>query len=174
MIKSQDIKIDITSKCLIQIKLINGSDTIDLKYKWITASKKKQELNSNTLHIIIDLFFKTETIHNQHQGIEMTNFTEFSHNNIIYRADPSYRNESAWYDWAMVAWSVPHWYTNSQIQEETFPKILLVSNTDGQSSGKKNKAMLTPAKLLAFIELENGDRFAIVQSCFEYWKKCLC
>ena len=64
MIKSQEINTNMASKCLIQIKLINGSNTIDLKYNWITASKKKQELNSNTLHIIIDLFSKTETIHN--------------------------------------------------------------------------------------------------------------
>ena len=62
----------------------------------------------------------------------------------------------------MVAWSIPHWYTKSQIQEETFPKIILVSNIDGQFSRKNKKAMLTPAKLLAFIELKNGDKFAIV------------
>ena len=34
--------------------------------------------------------------------------------------------------------------------------------------------MLTPAKLIAFIEIGNGKNSAIVQSCFEYRKKYLC
>ena len=40
MMKSHNIKTDMASNCLIQIKLIQGSDTISLKYNWTTASKK--------------------------------------------------------------------------------------------------------------------------------------
>ena len=46
------------SKCLIQIKLINGSDTNDLKYKWRTASNKDQELNSILLQIVVNQFLR--------------------------------------------------------------------------------------------------------------------
>ena len=80
------------SKCLIQIKLINGSDTISLKYKWKTASKKNQELNFTLLQIILDQFIKSKSKQIQHEGIEFIVFTEFSHSNIIYSADPSYKN----------------------------------------------------------------------------------
>ena len=82
------------SNCMIQTKMIKGSDTIDLKYKWTTASKKKQELNFTMIQIIVDQFFKTEVKQIQHEGIELISFIEFSYNNIIYRVDPFYRNES--------------------------------------------------------------------------------
>ena len=79
-------KTDMASKCLIQIKLIDESDIINLKYKWTTASKKDQELNSTLIQIIVDQFFKIESIQIQHEGIELIGFTIFFHNNLIYRA----------------------------------------------------------------------------------------
>ena len=129
-------------------KMINESDTIDLKYKWTTTSKKNQELNSTILQIIVDQFFKTEPKQIQHEGIELISFTEFSYNNIIYKANLYYKNESPWYDWALVAWSIPHRYTNSQIHKETFSKIILVLNMEGKTTKNDKKALLTPAKLM--------------------------
>ena len=70
-----------------------------------------------------------------------------------------------------MAWSIPHKYTKSQIQNETFPKILHVSDMKGTTTKNDKKALLTPAKLAAFIELKIGEKYAIVQSCFEYSKK---
>ena len=40
MIDFHTIKADMASKCMIQIKLINGSNKNDLRYKWTIASKK--------------------------------------------------------------------------------------------------------------------------------------
>ena len=65
------------SKCLVQMKLINGSDTVNLKYIWTTAHKKNQELNSTLLQRIADLFFKTESAQIQHEGFELIGFTKF-------------------------------------------------------------------------------------------------
>ena len=67
-----------------------------------------------------------------------------------------------------MAWFLPYKYTKSQIQDETFPKIIHVLNIKGTSKKNYKKAMLTSAKLMAFNELENGEKYAIVQSSFEY------
>ena len=41
----------------------------------------------------------------------------------------------------------------------------------GTTIKNDKKALLTPAKMMAFIELKNGEKYTIVHSCFEYRKK---
>ena len=60
------------------------------------------------------------------------------------------------------------------MQDESFPEIIYVPTLIEGTNKNQKKAMLIPAKMMAFIELHNGEKFAIVHSCFKNKKKCQC
>ena len=75
------------------MKLNQATQKIQIEYDWITTSKKGQELCSSFLHIIVDLLLLNQPLFCQIEGITVKGLVEVTRNNLIYRADPFYRNE---------------------------------------------------------------------------------
>ena len=86
----------------------NGTlSKVSVSYFWFTPSKLNHEIQPLILRIIVNQFFMNENNCNKEVGITVTGFTEFTWNKITYRANPCYKQDIAWFDWVLVAWTIP-------------------------------------------------------------------
>ena len=169
--ESSSKQLKMASKFEITMKLNLISKKIEVQYQWITASKKGHKISQQILELIVTHFFVNHSNHLQTQGIKVFGLTEFSHNGTTYRAHPLYKNERPWFDWVMVAWTVP---SKSKIQSngnDGCVEYIELKNSMSNAGGSKNLAMLIPVQLICIIKDETDNLFAIVHSCLQYRKK---
>ena len=93
-------KFKITSNCSKYSFTIHQSETKihQVEFEWITKKQKMSPLNNQILKAIID-HFGDDIIGKQFKG-----FMEIKRNDVIYRADPNYRNTGCWFDNVLISW----------------------------------------------------------------------
>ena len=83
------------------------SSKVSIVYYWATISKADHEVKDCILQIIVNHFFIDETQANKEAGVSVTGYTKFTWNKITSRANPCYEKEKAWFDWVLMAWTIP-------------------------------------------------------------------
>jgi len=159
------------TKFEVSMNLETDGNKIKVEYNWLTASMKKYQLSNSFLQLISIHFFHTQSIPNQIKGIQVTGVTEYKHQNMTFRAHPCYKNDTAWYDWVLIAWNIPYVeYLTSKAQDDS-PDYVELPNYAQKTDDEKQTAMLIPAKLICIIQDEQNETFAIVHSCLQLCKK---
>ena len=153
---SVNINMNVASKYEVSMQLNLTSKSIDVKYKWTTQCKKVQQLSQSLL----------QEKPSQIEGMSVHGFTRFTLNQTTFRADPCYKNEGAWFDWVLIAWTIPDGTSQATMENANYPDFVELSTS--KSSSNPSKAMLVPTKLITFIEDQHGEQFAIVHSCCQY------
>ena len=62
-----------------------------------------------------------------------------------------------------MVWTIPAGTSSDVLQDPYYPNIIDLPLK--QNRGKRKKAMLVPAKVIAFIEDENNETYALIHSC---------
>ena len=161
------------SKFVVTIKKDASTGQVTVGYNWLSASNKGKYLSKSLLELILTHYFDTETQHEQVQGIQLFILTEFTLNERTYRAHPRYKNESPWFDWVLIAWTMSSPIPQNDMNQNNAPDCITLSYKDTNAKKVTSKAMLIPAKLICIIEDKLGNISAIVQSCMKTRKKCL-
>ena len=158
------------AKFFVNIKHNVETKKTDLTYDWITPSMKGKVVDQHLLKTIRNLFFKILPLEQQLQGIKVHGMTEYTRQWIIFRCHPNYRNEGAWYDYAMFAWEQPtnskNTKTNAKAQID-WNKEVLHQGVTTENSLITNDVILIPAKIQCFVENQHGKMFAIIHSYLE-------
>jgi hypothetical protein len=94
--------------------------------------------------------------------------TEYTFNEMTFRAHPCYKNDTPWFDWVMIAWNIPIIINQSKRKDEDSPDYVELPNTGPNADKTCNTAMLIPAKLICIIKDELDETFAIVHSCLQH------
>ena len=97
--------------------------------------------------------------------------TEITLNGKMYRAHPSYRNKSHWFDWVLIAWNIQANIQQNDLEKDNLPDYVEVQQQGNNIRQTATKAMLIPAKLICIIQDKSNNIFAIVHSCLQYRKK---
>ena len=135
--------------------------------------KKGNELNQSILKQITLHFFMNESYQNMIEGVQVFGYTEYNFNGLTYRAHPSYKNESSWFDWVMIAWNIPETNNQSSEQNKEQPEIIALQEQINESTTNNHQAMLIPARLVCIIKDWSIELYAIIHSCLQYRKKYL-
>ena len=142
----------------------------DLNYEWHTTSLRGKEVDKKLLHTIVNLFFHPLSFEQQLQGIKIWGFTEYTRQGITFRCHPNYKNEGPWFDYALIAWeqTVNSKDERSKIQFNVdWNKELLDHPVETENASISNQVVFIPAKILWFVEDQNGKMFAIIHSCLD-------
>ena len=115
------------------------------------------------------IIFFNETQTSKEAGVSVTGFTKFTWNKITYRANPCYKQDRAWFDWVLVAWTIPAGTNHAVVQDPNYPNINDLPLNQNRDK-REEKAILVPAKAIAFIEDNNNDPYALIHSCWHYQK----
>ena len=162
------------AKFAVNIALNKETRNIELDYHWITASQKDKGQDEALLKWIVQLFFKPLPMEQQVKGIHLCCHTEYSREEYTFRCHPNYKNEGAWYDYVLVAWDNP----NNEKYSTFTRKASLDCNEDlldvpvtTQEQETTSNVLLIPARILCFVQDEDGNYFAVVHSCHEHFVK---
>ena len=79
-------------------------------------------------------------------------------NGKLYRAHPDYHGLGTWNDWAMVQWDKEPGDRSAECFD--YPHIWL-----GHEGSPVSQFNFAPAKILGFVELDNGDTMVLIKSC---------
>ena len=79
-------------------------DSYHINLKW-KGSQVNEEISSHLCRCITRRLF----LHTSEGGCLCKNspirgFTEYKHDDVVYRAHPSFRGEQEWFDWALIEW----------------------------------------------------------------------
>ena len=174
---------DMAGKFLV--KIWEGMNRkIQVKYQWQTHRKHQYTVDDSVIEAIVDYFFKTIPRQERLKGIQVMGYTEYRRDNVIFRAHPKYRNERAWYDYAMLAWegdaasepAVPDDDefamddSSSDNGDEISMSQMLQQSVELENNQKTKNVQLVPAQLKCFVQLQTEKQdqpyLAIVHSCY--------
>ncbi len=107
-----------------QSVLRNGHPTVQADFSW---NKRMQHypmpLSLPCIHqLLIDEYFNNRA--SPSTILDIPFYTQYERNNFIYRAHPSFRQESQWYDWAYVKWVTTNPVTGVDVDEQYSARIL--------------------------------------------------
>ena len=160
MEQDQQTKVtELASKFKVSMTQNKESSKVSIVYYWATAFKADHEVKDCILQIIVNHFFIDETQANKEAGVSVTGFTKFTWTKITYRANPCYKKEKAWFDWVLVAWTIPAGTSRDVAQDPNYPSTIELPFEQNRVK-KKVRAMLFPAKVIAFIEDKNNKTYA--------------
>jgi hypothetical protein len=163
-------------KYIVFIKqLPNGK--IDVSYKWLLNRPQYYQLPEPLLQAIVHQRFMPLSRAERLIGKYINGFTEYHRNNTIFRAHPNYRNEKPWYDYVMLAWeddSSTQTSDDSSMQDDDSSLAtasVLQNSVQLENMNVTKKVNLVPAKIMGFVENDEGSIDAIVHSCHEGSRK---
>ena len=133
--------------------------------------KKGHELSQSLLELIVHNFLFPEPVPIQIKGVIVYGLTEYSLNGMIFRAHPCYKNETAWFDWVLIAWNISYNKKQSMTENNNSPDYVDLPNTPNDSANANQSAMLIPAKLICIIQDEYNKIYATIHSCLQRRKK---
>src|SRR4051812_17827610 len=94
-----------------------------------------------------------KTLDKKIKDIFVYGFTEYTYNDNTYRAHPSYKKESSWFDWMFIAWTAPFGKNRSKISNKFFPEFISFACSDDFES-QESIAVLIPAQIVWIIKEE--------------------
>ena len=112
-------------------------------------------------------------------------FTEYHRNDVIFRAHPKYRNNKAWYDYAMVAWEAEEETqlpnnanepdnandTSNDDDASKASAAVLQNGVQLQNSNVSKNVDLVPCQIIGFIDQGEDGLKAIIHSCYPQSRK---
>lgn len=159
------------SKFEVVIKLDAVTNRISCESGWTSKAQKDNTVYQALLQLVVDHCFMNQSLDTQIAGVHVHGFTEYTRDNMTFRAHPDYKKEGAWNDHALVAWTVATTETNAcrlcAEHDDNTPDHVEVPSNDGGTS----MAMLIPAKIMCFVEDQHNDRYAIIHSCLQHHKR---
>ena len=149
----------------------DGSYTLQWKTK---QGPDKYEFDSTVLQCIAHYVSEEVTNHESKDvdgRVQVTVFTDYTRNEVLFRAHPNYRNEGSWYDWIMIKWLEPA----MKYQSKRLTRDSEWAPVDHGDYGKhKKKYCYAPARVHGFFEVieeMQSSIYAVVHSCeFEFKK----
>ena len=174
----------VSGKYVISFKE-NRHSVVNVEYKWIT----KREETCNLPKVLIDAMYKETFQHlskqQRQQGIVVHGFTEYHRNDVIFRAHPKYRNNKAWYDYAMVAWEAEEETqlpnnanepdnandTSNDDDASKASAAMLQNGVQLQNSTVSKNVDLVPCQIIGFIDQGEDGLKAIIHSCYPQSRK---
>ena len=136
--------------------------------KWTSGIQNGVEVERNLIGLIFEHHFQSIALLDQQNGIHIESYTEYCREGIPFWAHLNYRLQGPWYDYPLIAWAVSKEYNCESDKDDMQDRINVPHDSINNSTLISTK--LIPKKLVCFFKDEQGDTFAIIQSCLQQSK----
>ena len=136
-----------------RFKIMYSEESMEYELNWNRPTYKRSIYGEDVIEFVYQIFFQNM------EDNKIQCFTEHRVNDVIFRADCSYRGDMEWYDWAHILWDSPDEDTNDSIS--ILGRIHMFVDC--------RKHVFHEIKHVNGIDIPGGDVYAVISSLT--WKQ---